>query len=174
MEIKTINKASYRKKVNIIIVGFVFLLVVSSIVCGAILIYFFGNHHIVPDQSTGNFYWNFLGVLLGLAITLTLVNSIKRWPYFSEVRYIWQLKQIQNKIYRKLRKLKAAANDNDWKAMTILKYYYVTLKEVYSLDNNTLTMSNVEKELVDIEVIETEQAKKIDVSSFQESWLDAY
>ena len=99
MEIKTINKASYRKKVNIIIVGFVFLLVVSSIVCGAILIYFFGNHHIVPDQSTGNFYWNFLGVLLGLAITLTLVNSIKRWPYFSEVRYIWQLKQIQNKMH---------------------------------------------------------------------------
>ena len=90
----------------------------------------------------------------------------------QEVLYVWKLKQIHNKIYRKLKNIKAAASSDDLKALTILKFYYTTQRQVFDLDNNTLTMSSVNKELEAIEEIEASKSLVIDITSFEQSWLD--
>ncbi len=173
MKIKEINKEVYRKKVNLVIGGFVVLLAVSSLAFSTLLISLFGNTNIQPEQSTGNFHWNLIGVLLSLATSLSLLNQFKTRPYMKEVLYVWKLKQVHNKIYRKLKSIKAAASD-DWKALTILKFYYTTQKQVFELDNNTLTMSNVNKELEVIEEIEASKSISLDITRFEEAWLDTY
>ena len=91
-----------------------------------------------------------------------------------EVLYVWKLKQIHNKIYRKLKNIKAAASTDDLKALTILKFYYTTQRQVFELDNNTLTMSSVTKELETIEEIEVSKSLSLDITSFEESWLDTF
>ncbi len=174
MKIKEINKEVYRKKVNLVIGGFVVLLAVSSLAFSTLLISLFGNTNIQPEQSTGNFHWNLIGVLLSLATSLSLLNQFKTRPYMKEVLYVWKLKQVQNKIYRKLKSIKAAVSDDDWKALTILKFYYTTQKQVFELDNNTLTMSNVNKELEVIEEIEASKSLSLDITRFEEAWLDTY
>ena len=92
----------------------------------------------------------------------------------EEVLYVWKLKQLHNKIFRKLKSIKAAASNDDVKALTTLKFYYKTQQQVFELDNNTLTMSSVNKELEAIEQIEAEQSLDLDITSFKERWVDTY
>ncbi|ENJ2789406.1 DUF3087 domain-containing protein [Vibrio parahaemolyticus] len=174
MEIKQINKDIYKKKVNLVIGGFVALLAISSLAFSTLLIVLFGNTEVVPEQSTGNFHWNLIGVVLAVATSLSLLNQIKTRPYMEEVLYIWKLKQLHNKIFRKLKSIKAAASSDDLQALTILKFYYTTQKQVFELDNNTLTMNSVNKELEAIEEIEVSKSLSLDVASFEEAWLDTY
>ncbi|MCQ9064874.1 DUF3087 domain-containing protein [Vibrio diabolicus] len=174
MEIKKINKDIYKKKVNLVIGGFVALLAISSLAFSTLLIVLFGNTEVVPEQSTGNFHWNLIGVLLAVATSLSLLNQIKTRPYMEEVLYVWKLKQLHNKIFRKLKSIKVAASNDDVKALTTLKFYYTTQQQVFELDNNTLTMSSVNKELEAIEQIEAEQSLDLDITSFKESWVDTY
>ncbi|HHF0556154.1 TPA: DUF3087 domain-containing protein [Vibrio antiquarius] len=174
MEIKKINKDIYKKKVNLVIGGFVALLAISSLAFSTLLIVLFGNTEVVPEQSTGNFHWNLIGVLLAVATSLSLLNQIKTRPYMEEVLYVWKLKQLHNKIFRKLKSIKAAASNDDVKALTTLKFYYKTQQQVFELDNNTLTMNSVNKELEAIEQIEAAQSLDLDITSFKESWVDTY
>ncbi|HHG3068249.1 TPA: DUF3087 domain-containing protein [Vibrio parahaemolyticus] len=174
MEIKQINKDVYKKKVNLVIGGFVALLAISSLAFSTLLIVLFGNTEVVPEQSTGNFHWNLIGVVLAVATSLSLLNQIKTRPYMEEVLYVWKLKQLHNKIFRKLKSIKAAASNDDLKALTTLKFYYTTQRQVLELDNNTLTMSSVNKELEAIEQIEAAQSLDLDITCFEESWIDTY
>ncbi|EGR3101545.1 DUF3087 domain-containing protein [Vibrio parahaemolyticus] len=174
MEIKQINKDIYKKKVNLVIGGFVALLAISSLAFSTLLIVLFGNTEVVPEQSTGNFHWNLIGVVLAVATSLSLLNQIKTRPYMEEVLYVWKLKQLHNKIFRKLKSIKAAVSSADLQALTILKFYYTTQKQVFELDNNTLTMNSVNKELEAIEEIEVSKSLSLDVATFEEAWLDTY
>ncbi|MGI3040028.1 DUF3087 domain-containing protein [Vibrio diabolicus] len=174
MEIKKINKDIYKKKVNLVIGGFVALLAISSLAFSTLLIVLFGNTEVVPEQSTGNFHWNLIGVVLAVATSLSLLNQIKTRSYMEEVLYVWKLKKLHNKIFRKLKSIKAAASNDDVKAITTLKFYYKTQQQVFELDNNTLTMSSVNKELEAIEQIEAAQSLDLDITSFKESWVDTY
>lgn len=174
MEIKKINKDIYKKKVNLVIGGFVALLAISSLAFSTLLIVLFGNTEVVPEQSTGNFHWNLIGVVLAVATSLSLLNQIKTRPYMEEVLYVWKLKQLHNKIFRKLKSIKAAASNDDVKALTTLKFYYKTQQQVFELDNNTLTMNSVNKELEAIEQIEAAQSLDLDITRFKERWVDTY
>ncbi|PFG58710.1 Protein of unknown function (DUF3087) [Vibrio sp. ES.051] len=174
MEIKKINKEVYRKKVNLVIGGFVALLAISSLAFSTLLISLFGNADVVQDQSTGNFHWNLIGVILAFATSLSLLNQFKTRPYMEEVWYVWKLKQLHNKIFRKLKNIKTAASENDVKALTILKFYYTTQRQVFELDNNTLTISSVNQELEAIEEIEANKLLTLDINNFEEAWLDTY
>ncbi|MFW1584433.1 DUF3087 domain-containing protein [Vibrio parahaemolyticus] len=174
MEIKQINKDIYKKKVNLVIGGFVALLAISSLAFSTLLIALFGNTEVVPEQSTGNFHWNLIGVVLAVATSLSLLNQIKSRPYMEEVLYVWKLKQLHNKIFRKLKSINAAASNDDVKALTTLKFYYTTQRQVFELDNNTLTMSSVNKELEAIDQIEVDKSLNLDIASFEEGWVDTY
>ena len=80
MEIKQINKDIYKKKVSLVIGGFVALLAISSLAFSTLLIVLFGNTEVVPEQSTGNFHWNLIGVVFAVATSLSLLNHIKTRP----------------------------------------------------------------------------------------------
>lgn len=77
MKIESINKPLYRRKANIVIVGFVVLFALSSLAFGSLLISLFGNQAVVEQESTGNFHWNLIGVLLGLLTSVSLLNQVK-------------------------------------------------------------------------------------------------
>lgn len=109
MKIESINKPLYRRKANIVIVGFVVLFTLSSLAFGSLLISLFGNQIVVEQESTGNFHWNLVGVLLGLLTSVSLLNQVKGHPFFREVVYVWQMKQLHNRIFRKLKQIKSAA-----------------------------------------------------------------
>ncbi|MFD2166883.1 DUF3087 family protein [Thalassotalea euphylliae] len=146
MKIENIDKTVYRKKLNNVSVAFVAVFAAFALLFGTLLIAAFGEPIIDPETQS-NFRFNLLGVILALVTMAMIANSVKGHKYLHEVYYIWQLKQIHNSIYRKLVKIKGKQIEGDDNALIILAFYYKTLKMVYELDNNTLTINNVNMEI---------------------------
>ena len=164
MKLKDIDKAVYRKHLNIIIVGFIASLLTLALVYGQALIMLFADSTQLlatpANVTTGelvneakgtesNFSYNFMGVLLALLTCVFALHRLRFSAFFSEVYYVWQVKQQQNLIYRKLKKIKVAAEAGDVNvnALIILNFYYASLKQVYLLDDNTLTMSKLNTDI---------------------------
>lgn len=167
MQLINIDKTRYRKHLNTVIVGFIAVLLTLALALGQLLIMAFA------EEGVSNFRYNFLGVVLALLACAAILHSVKNSNFFKEIYYVWQVKQIQNLIYRKLKKIKAAGND-DTNALIILMFYYQSLQQVYQLDDNTLTMSTVNKNLN--ELLETIANKNLNVSAeqFDKKLLDSY
>jgi len=179
MQIQQIDKAQYRKRLNAIIVGFILTFGMLSVLYGTILIAMFSGENQVVNASGGtgtvsNFKFNLIGVVLGLITCAAILHRLKHSVFFSEVYYVWQIKQIQNLIYRKLKKIKSAAKNNNRNAMIIIEFYYESLKQVYQLDDNTITMSTVVKEHQNFHEMLKEKGLEISATQFEKSMIENF
>lgn len=153
MNVQEVDKDLYSKNLKIVIVTFVASFALLAIGFGSILIHFFGITDSInavanlDDSANSNFKLNLLGVILALAFCAAILHSIRHKPFFVEVYYVWQIKQIHNLIYRKLKKIKKLGENNDHDAIVILNVYFFTIKQVYQLDNNTLTIDKVNADI---------------------------
>jgi len=168
MQLINIDKKRYRQHLNIVIVGFIITLLALSLGIGQLLIAGFG----LVGQS--NFKYNLLGVVLALLGCAAILHTIKKTIFFTEIYYVWQIKQIHNSIYRKLKKIKIAADNNEEQALIILTFYYQTLQQVYQLDDNTLTINTVKKELLKIEELIANKNLMICAEQFEIKLLTSY
>ncbi|MBA6233896.1 MULTISPECIES: DUF3087 family protein [unclassified Colwellia] len=183
MTLKDINKKTYRSKLNQVIVGFIITLAILAIAFGAILIAIFSdplaldtlaNTTTASADQGSNFRYNFLGVIFALLACAAILQQLKNTPFFNEIYYVWQLKQIQNIIYRRLKKIKQASVNGDEKALIVLKFYYASLKQLYNLDDNTLTMSSLEADIVLLDQLIIEHGKEISTEQFTKVLLSSY
>ncbi|MGF1872822.1 DUF3087 domain-containing protein [Photobacterium indicum] len=172
MKIMEIDKAVYRKNINRVIVFFVGSLAVLSLAFGAVLIAVFGAETVDPSGSTGNFHLNLIGVVLAAIVCASVLSRLKDKPYLKEIYYVWQLKQLHNKIYRKLTKIKNRAELHDVNALIILKFYYSSLKQVYLLDNNSLTLPTLEKDIIKLDSQIISQNLTISTDQFEADLLN--
>jgi hypothetical protein len=180
MKIKDIDKSLYRQRLNRVIIGFITTLAVLSLVFGSILIAMFSEPILevaisAGEEQVSNFKYNFMGVLLSLFSCALILHRVKNTALFEEIYYVWQLKQIHNLIYRKLKKIKMLAFvDNDINAMIVLNYYYITLKQVYLLDDNTLTISALNKEQQKLEDLKLSKNITIDIEQFNKDMIASF
>ena len=168
MQLIKIDKTRYRKHLNIIIVGFITVLLVLALVFGQLLIASFGQ------EGISNFKYNLLGVILSLLACAAILHQLKSSAFFTEIYYVWQVKQLQNLIYRKLKKIKAAASNGENDALIILSFYYQSLQQVYQLDDNTLTITKVNKDQSDLQEIIANKNLDISAEQFDKKLLSSY
>jgi len=168
MQLKYIDKECYRKNLNIVIVGFVSALLILALVFGQLLILGFSE----PEEN--NFRYNLLGVILSLLACAATLHTLKTKAFFNEVYYVWQIKQIQNLIYRKFKKIKAAAKQLDENALITLAFYYQSLIQVYTLDDNTLTIDKVNKDLADVQETIANNNLTLSAEQFNKSMLGSF
>jgi len=197
MKLRDIEKTVYRKHLNIIIVSFIASLLILALAYGQGLIMLFADNAIMtPEPATlaagevagnvteqvageaaateNNFRYNFLGVLLALLTCVFALHRLRASAFFDEVYYVWQVKQQQNQIYRKLKKIKAAADNNDVNALVILHFYYASLKQIYLLDDNTLTMSKLSTDISELNTRLENKNLAISTDQFDKSMLSDY
>jgi len=168
MQLIEIDKTRYRKHLNMVIVGFISALLILALIFGQVLIASFAQ------EGVNNFRYNLLGVVLSLLGCAAILHTLKHSDFFKEIYYVWQVKQIQNLIYRKLKKIKAAANNNDINALVVLSFYYQSLKQVYQLDDNTLTINKVDKDLSDLQQIIVSKNLPVNVEKFDKNLLSSF
>ncbi|KMT66074.1 DUF3087 domain-containing protein [Catenovulum maritimum] len=137
MQLQKIDKARYRKHLNIVIVTSILTLAISSLAIAQGLI------HLYPDESGSHFHWNLLGVVAGCLIVGLTLSRVKLHDFMREVYYVWQLKQVLNQIQRKLAKVKKAVEQDDVNAMIVLNYYYQACRHLWQLDDNTITLDDL-------------------------------
>ncbi|MDO6447298.1 DUF3087 family protein [Colwellia sp. 1_MG-2023] len=177
MKIVEIDKTIYRQRLNRVIIGFIVVLTLLSLVFGTALIATFSEpitEAIVNQGSedTSNFKYNFSGVVLALLSCAAILHYLKTTPFFYEIYYVWQMKQIHNVIYRKLKKIKKAAfQDHNQKAMIILNFYYTSLHQIYVLDDNTLTLSSLMLEQQQLNELMLASEQSIDIEQFNKKLI---
>ncbi|SHH30696.1 DUF3087 family protein [Ferrimonas marina] len=171
MQLRRVDKASYRATVNRVIVGFVGALALLSVALGSGLIALFGQASTVAGESTGNFHLNLIGVLLALALCSAVLHGLRRHPKLADLFYVFGLKQRQAKIYSKMAALKAAAEQRQPEALSILLFYYRSQQQVYQLDDNTLTLSEVNRDCDQLEAQMTELGLPLDPVQLDEAAL---
>ncbi|SEK87727.1 Protein of unknown function [Colwellia chukchiensis] len=186
MKLKEIDKTTYRKHLNIIIAGFIASLLVLALAYGQGLIMLFADNNAIVSDATltsgsgepatpsSNFKFNLLGVILALLTCMFALHKLRSSDFFAEVYYVWQVKQLQNLIYRKLKKIKAAASNDDVNALIILSFYYASLKQIYLLDDNTLTMSKLNKDTSELASQIADKNVTVTLDQFDKSLLANY
>ena len=175
MKLREIDKNIYKKNLNIVTVGLVAGLIILSLVFGTGLIAIFGADTSLSAgrdvESTGNFHLNLLGVILAAVVCGGGLWRIKDNPFLGEVYYVWRLKALHNRIYRQLKIIKSAADADNIDAFIILSFYYTSQKQVYLLDNNTLTMPKLEQDIAELEETITRLGLSVSPDMFEESML---
>ncbi|WP_286232493.1 DUF3087 family protein [Thalassotalea sediminis] len=180
MQLQKIEKTLYRQRLNRIIIGFIVSLTLLSVLFGTLFISLFTDNNInvtlaSDAEAPSNFRYNLAGVIFALFVCGGVLHRLRQTEYFSQVYYVWQLKQLQNKIYRRLARINQAAFDKgETEALIILDFYYQSLKQVYQLDDNTITMSTVNQEHQ--KVIEKESQKQVSFEQreFTEEMLNQF
>lgn len=168
MKLKSIDKARYRKHLNIVIIACIAVLVVGSLSISQLLIVFF------PDADGSHFHWNLLGVVMtGITLGL-LLNQFRDHPFMTEVTYIWELKQTLNQITRKMQKLKQAAEKGDVTAMTLIQYSYSGSRLLWQLDDNTIVMDELAIEQANLDTLAAKYAIELRADAFDAKDLAQY
>ncbi|MGL4448996.1 MAG: DUF3087 family protein, partial [Shewanella sp.] len=67
-----------------------------------------------------------------------------------------------------------AAAQHDANAMIILLFYYTSLQQVYHLDDNTLTLSTLSRDLAQLQANIQELGLNLSAEQFTPSMLDAF
>jgi len=137
MQLREINKTRYRKHLRVIFVGMAAALMIITVAASTLFIYLFSS------SEESHFWHNFAGVAAAAAIVFFVLHRFRLHPYMFEVVYVWDLKQQLNRIHRKLRNIEAAVENNDGDAMMIMNFMYRGSRQLYELDDNTITMGGL-------------------------------
>jgi hypothetical protein len=137
MKLRQIDKNRYRKHYKIVFAAIVVALIAISLVSSTLLISGLSS----PDES--HFILNLAGVVVAGLLVLYAVYRYRDHPFMDEVVYVWNLKKQLNLIYRKQHKIEPLIEDNNVDAMVIMNYMYQGSKQLYELDDNTITMDDL-------------------------------
>ncbi|PCI70678.1 MAG: hypothetical protein COB38_07065 [Gammaproteobacteria bacterium] len=141
MKLKQIDKKRYRSHLRMVFIGMALALMVISLPSSTLLIHLFST----PEVS--HFYYNIAGVAFAAVIVFVVLNKFRQHSFMLEVVYVWDLKQQFNRITRKLRKIEAAVESNNNDAMIIMNFMYRGSKQLYVLDDNTITMDSLNRKI---------------------------
>ena len=110
---------------------------VGALSISTLLILFLGN-----DEGS-NFNLNLAGVIITIVILAIVASQVKSKPYFAEILYVSRLKFELSHINRKLKAIEKAAKNENTIALDILAFYYQATRQIWTLDDNTITMSEL-------------------------------
>ncbi len=137
MQLKEIDKGRYRKNFRLVFAGIIVALTVVALGSSTLVIQFFGT----PGES--HFWFNLAGVVFAAIVVVFMLTKLRDHPFMREVVYVWDLKQQLNRIYRKQNKIEPLVEDDDRDAMIVMNYFYRGSKQLYELDDNTITMDTL-------------------------------
>lgn len=141
MQLIEIDKTRYRKHLRIVFAAIAVALAVIALGSSTLIINFLST----PDAD--NFWYNLAGVVLAAIVVAFTLNKLRNHPFMSEVVYVWDLKQQLNRIHRKLNKIEPKIEENSHDAMIIMNYMYRGSKQLYELDDNTITMGTLNSKI---------------------------
>jgi len=137
MKLRPIDKNRYRKHYKIVFAAIVIELIAISLACSTLLISWLGS----PDET--HFTLNLAGFVVAVLLVAYTVYRFRDHPFMDEVVYVWNLKKQLNLIYRKQHKIEPLIEDNNVDAMVIMNYMYQGSKQLYELDDNTITIDDL-------------------------------
>jgi hypothetical protein len=142
MKLQEIDKVIYKKRLNLLTGITLLVLLVTSLSASNILIAFLGS------GVEGDHFWlNLIGVAFGLLVISIVYKVILSKPFMSEVNYVRNVKKEMNRIYRKSKLVQEKVAEDHKDALIISFFNLQASKQVYELDSNTLTMTELNERI---------------------------
>lgn len=160
-----IDKARYRRHLNIVIVVAIISLIVGSLGLAQMLI------ALHPDPSGSHFHWNLTGVIITSLLIGFVLNKYRSHEFMTEVTYVWNLKQALNKINRNMLKITPAADKGNYHAMLALQYSYAGSRLLWQLDDNTIIMEELSLAQAKLDALAAQYEMTLDVDDYSEQIL---
>jgi hypothetical protein len=168
MKLREIDKSRYRKHIKVVFVGIVITMSVITLAVSNLLISNFST----ADASHFNF--NLASVVVAAVIVVFGLIKLRSHPYMDEVVYVWDLKYQLNRIYRKQHKIEPLIEENDINAMIIMNYMYKGSRQLYTLDDNTITIEALELKILALDKRIEEANLSISTEDYAQSMLAEY
>lgn len=168
MKLEQIEQKIYQKRLRLVMLTVVVAMCVISIPFSAVLIV------LVGDPAGGNFILNLLGVVVAALVVVTALKHYSANPWMHEVRYVWRLKQQLNRITRKLKAIKLAAEQGDRDAIIILNFSYRGSEQLYTLDNNIITIDEVRAQIHALEQQISDLNLQVCLDDYSEELVDRF
>jgi len=168
MQLREIDKTRYRKHLKVVFAGIAVALMIIAVGVSTLFIYLFSS----PEVS--HFSHNLAGVVAAAVIVFIVLNKFRQHPYMLEVVYVWDLKQQLNRIHRKLRKIEAAVENNDNDAMIIMNFMYRGSKQLYELDDNTITMGGLVRKIQILDQRMEDAGLSLSTDTYNPTMLDRF
>ena len=168
MKLRDIDKSRYRKHLRVVFAGIVVMMITISLLLSQLFIQFFST------ADAPHFYHNLAGVIVAGVITVLTLKRLRSHPYMDEVVYVWDLKYQLNRIYRKQHKIEPLLDDNHVNAMIIMNFMYQGSKQLYTLDDNTITIDALNLKLRGLEQRIKDANLDISTDDYDQSMLEAF
>ncbi len=169
MQLHSVDKTLYQQRYKRVAIGLAASLAVLSLGFSTILIALMGS-----SEQGSNTALNAAGVLLAAVVLISALQKLKHKPYFEEVAYVWALKQELNQITRRMRKIKAAAEQGDANAMTVLNFSYAGSEQLWQLDDNTLVMEELRGWQAELEELKQRFDVQVALEDYRRELLKRY
>ncbi len=168
MQLIDIDKTRYRKHLNFTFAAIAIALIIISLTSSTLYIALLST----PEAS--HFFHNLAGVITAAAIVIYALNKLRHHPYLVEVVYVWDLKQQLNRIHRKQRQLDKAITKGNHNAMIIVNFQYHGSKQLYELDDNTITMDDLMRKMNSLSNRMQEAGLSPSTSEYKAEMLDQF
>lgn len=169
MQLHSVDKTLYQQRYKRVAIGLAASLAVLSLGFSTILIALMGS-----SEQGSNTALNAAGVLLAAVVLFSALQKLKHKPYFEEVAYVWALKQELNQITRRMRKIKAAAEQGDANAMAVLNFSYAGSEQLWQLDDNTLVMEELRGWQAELEELKQRFDVQVTLEDYRRELLKRY
>ncbi|NVK24580.1 MAG: DUF3087 domain-containing protein [Gammaproteobacteria bacterium] len=168
MKLKQIDKNRYRKHLNITIIVAIIALTSLSLGISQSAIWLF------TDREGTHFWLNISGVAIAMMIIGSVLNKAKEHEFMTEVYYVWRLKQQINYIHRKHQNIEKAVNNDNVTAITIMSFYFAGCQQLYQLDDNTITLSTLNKKADELDEKIDSLNLSIDINNYNQQMLSEF
>lgn len=120
-----------------------------------------------------NFRWNAGGVLLAVVVCVALLR-VKLWsqPWMSAAVYGWQLKRALMSVTNAMHQVEAGVKAGNPEAMKLLRFYHLGVTQMYQLDANTSSLSQMTHEIDAHKEAMQAQGLEVDQPRLQPQWLE--
>lgn len=168
MKLRQIDKNRYSKHYKIVFAAIAFELMVVSIACSTLLISWLST----PDET--HLILNIVGVVFAALLAAYGLYHFRDHPFMEEVVYVWNLKKQLNRIYRKQRKIEPLVEDNHVDAMIVMNYMYQGSKQLYELDDNTITLDDLTRKSERLSARIKESGLQLTTEDYQPNLLNQF
>lgn len=168
MQLREIDKSTYQKRLRNVFIGMAVALLILSPLLSMLLISVFSE----PDAS--HFMHNVAGAIMAAGIVFFVLTKLRQHPYMEEVVYVWDLKLQLSQIHRRQRKIEAAVENDDRDAMIIMNFQYRGSKQLYELDDNTITMEELTAKIIRHDEVLEQAGLTVSTDAFDPSRVKNY
>lgn len=131
--------------------------------------------HFLGPYNNNPFVLNMIGALFGLFLTFWIIKQFYLdSDWMKEAMYAWRLKRTLMKISNKMAPLQQAIAEDDPRAVQIMRFYHLGLKQMNQLENNSHALIDMVADMNKIE--EKIEAMNLDMNPthFDEAQLADY